>query len=280
MRAGTGSAAGASASSRGTDARAAACSRPAAPCSLEPMTSLERKLVHLALQDVAGVETRSEGDDPDRGTSSSCRQRSRSRSDRPAARALARRAARDAGTDGDRGPRARRAASTSRAASPRCRCVARFAGPIVDVGSGGGSPGIPLAAALPDREVTLLEANARKAAFLERVAARLPERRGRSRPRRGAGRRRRTASPSRARSPRRRWPPSGACHSCGHGRRGSPLRRADRRLWTAVARVAARWEAVRRRRRRRCSSFPRWRRHRPAFRAGLGWRASARWPDR
>jgi 16S rRNA (guanine527-N7)-methyltransferase len=48
--------------------------------------------------------------------------------------------------------------------------VARFDGPIVDVGSGGGSPGIPLAAALPDRRVTLLEANARKAAFLGRIA--------------------------------------------------------------------------------------------------------------
>jgi 16S rRNA (guanine527-N7)-methyltransferase len=47
-------------------------------------------------------------------------------------------------------------------------------GPIVDVGSGGGAPGIPLAAALPDREVTLLEANERKAAFLERVAAEFP----------------------------------------------------------------------------------------------------------
>ena len=52
--------------------------------------------------------------------------------------------------------------------------VARFEGPIVDVGSGGGSPGIPLAAALPDREVTLLEANGRKAAFLERIAAGFP----------------------------------------------------------------------------------------------------------
>ena len=37
--------------------------------------------------------------------------------------------------------------------------VRAFAGPIVDVGSGGGVPGIPLAEALPDREVTLLEAN-------------------------------------------------------------------------------------------------------------------------
>jgi 16S rRNA (guanine527-N7)-methyltransferase len=41
-------------------------------------------------------------------------------------------------------------------------------GPIVDVGSGGGAPGIPLAAALPEREVTLLESNRRKCAFLER----------------------------------------------------------------------------------------------------------------
>jgi 16S rRNA (guanine527-N7)-methyltransferase len=48
--------------------------------------------------------------------------------------------------------------------------VGRFAGAILDVGSGGGSPGVPLAAAFPDRSVTLLEANHRKAAFLERVA--------------------------------------------------------------------------------------------------------------
>lgn len=47
-------------------------------------------------------------------------------------------------------------------------------GPIVDVGSGGGTPGIPLAASLPDREVTLLEAERRKCAFLERWAAELP----------------------------------------------------------------------------------------------------------
>src|SRR5207253_11228534 len=48
--------------------------------------------------------------------------------------------------------------------------VARFAGPIVDVGSGGGAPGIPLAHALPDREVVLLEAERRKCEFLERWA--------------------------------------------------------------------------------------------------------------
>jgi 16S rRNA (guanine527-N7)-methyltransferase len=48
--------------------------------------------------------------------------------------------------------------------------VERLAGPIIDVGSGGGSPGIPLAAALPDRDVTLLEAERRKCDFLERWA--------------------------------------------------------------------------------------------------------------
>jgi 16S rRNA (guanine527-N7)-methyltransferase len=48
--------------------------------------------------------------------------------------------------------------------------VRELEGPIVDVGSGGGSPGIPLAAALPEREVTLLEAERRKCDFLERWA--------------------------------------------------------------------------------------------------------------
>ena len=48
--------------------------------------------------------------------------------------------------------------------------VSRFDGPLVDVGSGGGVPGIPLAASLPAREVTLLEANGRKCDFLRRWA--------------------------------------------------------------------------------------------------------------
>jgi 16S rRNA (guanine527-N7)-methyltransferase len=52
--------------------------------------------------------------------------------------------------------------------------VRGFEGPIVDVGSGGGTPGIPLAVSLPDREVTLLEAERRKAAFLERWTGELP----------------------------------------------------------------------------------------------------------
>ena len=52
--------------------------------------------------------------------------------------------------------------------------VRRFEGPIADVGSGGGTPGIPLAASLPERAVTLLEAERRKAEFLQRWTAELP----------------------------------------------------------------------------------------------------------
>jgi 16S rRNA (guanine527-N7)-methyltransferase len=44
--------------------------------------------------------------------------------------------------------------------------VDAFDGSIVDVGSGGGVPGIPLAVALPDRMLTLLEATGRKCEFL------------------------------------------------------------------------------------------------------------------
>lgn len=52
--------------------------------------------------------------------------------------------------------------------------VRRLEGVILDVGSGGGSPGIPLAAALPDREVVLLEASRRKCDFLREAAREFP----------------------------------------------------------------------------------------------------------
>ena len=48
--------------------------------------------------------------------------------------------------------------------------VRREEGPAVDVGSGGGAPGIPLAFALPEREFVLLEAQERKCAFLREHA--------------------------------------------------------------------------------------------------------------
>ena len=52
--------------------------------------------------------------------------------------------------------------------------IAELEGRVIDVGSGGGSPGVPLAASMPDRAFTLLEAERRKCAFLERFAAELP----------------------------------------------------------------------------------------------------------
>lgn len=54
------------------------------------------------------------------------------------------------------------------------RLVGRFDGPVVDVGSGGGSPGLPLAVEMPTRLFTLLDAERRKCRFLETFAAELP----------------------------------------------------------------------------------------------------------
>lgn len=45
---------------------------------------------------------------------------------------------------------------------------------VVDVGAGGGVPGIPVAIARPDLKVTLVEATQKKAAFLDGLRAALP----------------------------------------------------------------------------------------------------------
>jgi 16S rRNA (guanine527-N7)-methyltransferase len=46
-------------------------------------------------------------------------------------------------------------------------------GVVIDIGSGGGLPALPMAIAMPQVHFTLLEANARKSAFLEQAAAAL-----------------------------------------------------------------------------------------------------------
>lgn len=47
--------------------------------------------------------------------------------------------------------------------------LVREAGQIVDMGAGAGFPGIPLAVALPHSRIKLIESQARKCAFIERV---------------------------------------------------------------------------------------------------------------
>ena len=195
------------------------------------MTAVERKIVHVALQDYDGVETSSEGTEPNRfvvvapaGAGS--------RGNLPVSPDPFHLSA-----DADEllqswiravvatpGLTALKDVNTARRVllddSLRgVEIVRTLEGPIVDVGSGGGAPGIPLAAALPDREVTLLEAEERKADFLRGWEAELSERARRVGPCRGAGDGCTSASPSPKHSRLHRSRPSGACRSFGRAAR-------------------------------------------------------------
>jgi 16S rRNA (guanine527-N7)-methyltransferase len=65
------------------------------------------------------------------------------------------------------------ASRTAPASSPEPPESADPATTLIDVGSGGGLPGVPLAIVMPDLRVTLLEATGKKAEFLSRVVAEL-----------------------------------------------------------------------------------------------------------
>jgi 16S rRNA (guanine527-N7)-methyltransferase len=67
----------------------------------------------------------------------------------------------------------------SLSALPLLRLVLHEPGPIVDIGSGAGLPGLPLAVALEPVAVDLLEATGRKCAFIERAIECLGQRNAR-----------------------------------------------------------------------------------------------------
>ena len=109
---------------------------------LDPMTSIERKIVHEALKEDAEVETESEGSEPNRYVVVYPR-RPRTECAARVPRALARGGRGDAGADRARDASRTRAASCSTTLCGRCRSSRAEEGTVVDVGSGGGSPGHP-----------------------------------------------------------------------------------------------------------------------------------------
>ena len=137
------------------------------------MTAAERKLVHTYLEAYAGV-THRRAKEPSRIATSWCRHcpvgpLPATADDRSGPRRLVAGRRRDSRPDRARsrdGP----PSDCSPTRSGRRSCSQGWDGEIVDVGSGNGAPGIPLAHALPDRGFVLLEAERRKCEFLERWA--------------------------------------------------------------------------------------------------------------
>ena len=91
-------------------------------------------------------------------------------------------------------------------------CTAPHLGPhprLLDIGSGGGSPAIPLKIAIPSLHLVMVESKTRKSAFLREAVRHLnlAERVGRNR--RGP----RTCSRVRSCTSRRTWSASGPCES-------------------------------------------------------------------
>ena len=105
------------------------------------MTAVERKVVHVRLKEFAGVETSSEGTEPNRYVVVA--PQTRDVLERWLKSLLA-----TPGLTSIRDPAEAWRVHVEESLAA-VELVRRFEGPIVDVGSGGGAPGIPLAAALP-----------------------------------------------------------------------------------------------------------------------------------